>query len=90
MIRPSVLLLAALLTAPALYRAFVTGDLDITSALTRYVLAVAVSAVMLAGLRMVIAGYGRSGPAVPLVTTAPLPLRSAGPGDQPAPGAGQP
>ncbi len=62
MIRASVLLLAAVLTVPAFYRAFVTGELDVTEALVRYLIAVAISAVMLAALRMVTAGYGQQRP----------------------------
>jgi hypothetical protein len=63
LIRPSVLLLALLMSAPALYRYFIVQDLDITEALARYLIAVPVAAVMLAVFRMVVAGYGR--PATP-------------------------
>jgi hypothetical protein len=65
LIRPSVLLFALLMTAPALYR-FVTDDLDITSVLTRFLIAVPVAAVLLAGLRFVTSGYGSPEPAVPV------------------------
>lgn len=58
LIRPSALLLALVMTSPALYRTFVTEDLDLTSALIRFVIAVPIAAVMLAGLRVVTNGYG--------------------------------
>ncbi|MFG1925773.1 hypothetical protein [Cryptosporangium sp. NPDC048952] len=57
--RYSVLLLAALLAAPALWQAFVVGDLDIDTALIRYLIAVLVAAVMLAFLRMLYTTYQR-------------------------------
>jgi hypothetical protein len=56
----STLLLAALLDGPALYHAFVLHDLDYTSALLRYLIAVLVAALMLALLRAVINGYRRA------------------------------
>jgi hypothetical protein len=59
-IRPGVLLFAAAMAAPALWRAFVTGELDVTSALTRFLLAVPAAVLMLAALRFVTAGYGRA------------------------------
>ncbi|MBG0818640.1 hypothetical protein [Planomonospora sp. ID82291] len=58
------LLLALLLDAPALWRAFVLQDLDVVTALTRYLIAVAVSALMLGALRRVTASYGSGKPAV--------------------------
>lgn len=57
--RYSVLLLAALLAAPALWQAFVIGDLDLDTALVRYLIAVLVAAVMLAFLRMLFNTYHR-------------------------------
>lgn len=45
--RPATLLLAALLASPALWQAFVVQALDYETALTRYVIALPVSAVML-------------------------------------------
>jgi hypothetical protein len=45
-----------------LWHGFVTGQLDVTSALLRFVVAVLVASVMLAGLRFVTAGYGRAEP----------------------------
>lgn len=60
LIRPSVLILALLMASPALYQYFVAQDLDITDTLGRYLLAVPIAAVMLAFLRMLTAGYGKS------------------------------
>ena len=65
LIRPSVLLFALLMTAPALYR-YVMDDPDITSVLTRFLIAVPVAAILLAGLRFVTSGYGEADPAVPV------------------------
>ena len=59
MIRWSVLLFALLMSAPALYR-FVLDEIDITEALVRFLIAVPVAAILLAGLRFVTAGYGRT------------------------------
>lgn len=72
LIRPSVLLLATLLSAPAIYR-FAVGDLDVTAALTRYLVAVAIAAVMLAGLRLVTSGYGKPADSPPLLLGGPQP-----------------
>ena len=58
MIRPSVLLFALLMSAPALYR-YVLDQVDITEVLIRFVIAVPIAALLLAGLRFVTAGYGR-------------------------------
>ncbi|MEU7903126.1 hypothetical protein [Actinoplanes sp. NPDC049118] len=59
MIRPSVLLFALLMSAPALYR-YVTDELDLSQVLIRFLIAVPIAAVLLAGLRFVTAGYGRT------------------------------
>jgi len=59
MIRPSVLLFALLMSAPALYR-FVLDEIDITEALLRFLIAVPIAAILLAALRFVTAGYGKS------------------------------
>ncbi len=82
LIRPSVLLLALVMSAPALYRYFVLQDLDVTDALARYLIAVPVAAVMLAFLRFVTTGYGRPKtpqqgltgpqPAAPVVEPEPI------------------
>jgi len=61
-IRPSALLLGGLLAAPALWHGFVTGQLDVLSALVRFILGVLVAAVLLAVLRFVTDGYGPSAP----------------------------
>jgi hypothetical protein len=59
MIRWSVLLLALLMSAPAVYR-YVLDDIDLTQMLVRFLIAVPVAAVLLAGLRFVTAGYGKT------------------------------
>jgi hypothetical protein len=58
-IRPSVLLFALLMSAPAVYR-YVTDEVDISQLLVRFLIAVPVAAVLLAGLRFITAGYGRT------------------------------
>ena len=55
--RFSTLLLAAVLAGPALWQAFVLGDLDVSTALLRYLIAVLVAAVMLALFRMLVRVY---------------------------------
>lgn len=58
LIRPAVLLLALVMASPALYRAFVTGELPAESGLARFLLAVPAAAIMLAVLRFITANYG--------------------------------
>jgi hypothetical protein len=58
-IRPSVLLFAFVISAPALYR-YVLDQLDLTDVLLRFVIAVPIAALLLAALRFVTAGYGRT------------------------------
>lgn len=71
MIRWSVLLFAVLMSAPALYR-YVLDEIDLTELLVRFLIAVPVAAVLMAGLRFVTAGYGRSEePAVPVKPEKP-------------------
>jgi hypothetical protein len=66
MIRPSVLLFALLISAPALYR-YVLDQVDITEVLVRFLIAVPIAAVLLAAFRFVTAGYGRTEePATPV------------------------
>jgi hypothetical protein len=65
LVRPSSLLLGSILAGPALWQGFVTGRLGVTDALVRFVVAVLVAGVMLAILRFVTAGYGRSAEALP-------------------------
>jgi phosphotransferase system glucose/maltose/N-acetylglucosamine-specific IIC component len=55
--RFSTLLLAAILASPALYQAFVIGDLDIFTALVRYLIAILVAAVMIGLFRMLTRAY---------------------------------
>ena len=64
--RWSTLIVAALIASPALWHAFVQQDMDYPAALTRYLIAVPVSALMLAVLRAMADGYRRmmSGPRV--------------------------
>jgi hypothetical protein len=73
MIRPSVLLFALLISAPALYR-YAIDQLDVTAVLIRFLIAVPVAAILLAALRFVTAGYGKTEeePAATLVTPSPL------------------
>ncbi|GGK95943.1 hypothetical protein Ppa06_67760 [Planomonospora parontospora subsp. parontospora] len=56
------LLLALVFDAPALWHAFVLQDLDVATALTRYLIAVAVSALMIGALRRITASYGAEDP----------------------------
>jgi hypothetical protein len=57
MIRWSVLLFALLMSAPAVYR-YVLDEIDLTEVLVRFLVAVPVAALLLAGLRFITAGYG--------------------------------
>lgn len=56
MIKPSVLLFALLISAPAWYR-LVLDDIDLVQMLIRFLIAVPIAAVLLAGVRFVLAGY---------------------------------
>jgi hypothetical protein len=70
MIRWSVLLFALLISAPALYR-YVFDEIDLTEVLVRFLIAVPIAAILMAGLRFVTAGYGQTDePATP-VTHSP-------------------
>jgi hypothetical protein len=71
-IRPSVLLFALLISAPALYR-YVLDQLDIAAVLIRFLIAVPVAALLLAAFRFVTAGYGKTEeePAATMVTPSP-------------------
>lgn len=60
MLRPSVLGLALLLSTPALWEAFASGSIGVTTALIRFLIAVPVAALMLSLLRTVTEGYARS------------------------------
>ena len=57
--RFSVLLLAAGLASPALWQAFVVGNMDLDTALLRYLIAVLVAALMLSVVRALFRGYHR-------------------------------
>ncbi len=81
MIRPSVLLFALLITAPALYR-LVFDQVELVQVLIRFLVAVPIAAVLLAGLRFVTASYTRQ-EAVASTPVTPDPL------DAPEPGSGQ-
>ena len=72
MIRPSVLLFALVISAPALYR-YVLDQLDIAAVLVRFLIAVPVAALLLAGLRFVTAGYGKT-EEEPATVVTPIPL----------------
>jgi succinate dehydrogenase/fumarate reductase cytochrome b subunit len=58
--RFSTLFLALLIASPALYSAFVTKELDPTTALLRYLIAVPVAAIMLAAVRAVTRDFGQN------------------------------
>jgi hypothetical protein len=70
MIRWSVLLLALVMSAPGLYR-YALDEIDITEVLLRFLIAVPVAAILLAGLRFVTAGYGRTDEPATAVTPTP-------------------
>ena len=80
MIRWSVLLLALLMSAPALYR-YVLDEIDLTEVLLRFLIAVPVAAILLAGLRFATAGYGR--PDEPATAVTPTPDEQGDPESAP-------
>ncbi|WP_433827449.1 hypothetical protein ACQP2E_36185 [Actinoplanes sp. CA-015351] len=59
MIRPSVLLFALLISAPAWYR-LLFDQLDFVQVLIRFLIAVPIAAVLLAGVRFILAGYRKN------------------------------
>ena len=73
MIRPSVLLFALLISAPAVYR-YVLDQVDVTEVLIRFLVAVPVAALLLAALRFVTAGYGRAESAADGTAVTPTPV----------------
>ena len=73
MIRPSVLLFALVISAPALYR-YVLDQLDISAVLIRFLIAVPVAAILLAGLRFVTAGYGKTEEEPAAIAVTPTPM----------------
>ncbi|MDR7280466.1 hypothetical protein [Catenuloplanes atrovinosus] len=76
LIRPSALWFAALISLPAFFQSLVLQTLDVTEALIRFLVAVPVAALLLAGFRFVTFGYGKDAAkpdATPAVTeSAPL------------------
>jgi hypothetical protein len=76
MIRPSVLWFALLISAPALYR-YVLDEVDTTEVLVRFLIAVPLAALLLAALRFVTAGYGRTEEPGTPVTPTPVESRDA-------------
>ena len=77
MIRPSVLLFALLMSAPAWYR-LLLDEVDIVQVLTRFLIAVPIAAVLLAGLRFILAGY-RNTEETPGTPVRPEPIDPAAP-----------
>ena len=59
MLRPSVLILALILSASTLWSAFADGSIDITSALIRFLIAVPVAWAMLQVLAMATADHSK-------------------------------
>lgn len=57
MFKPSVLLLALVLSSTALWSAFANGSMSVTTALIRFLIAVPVAALMLLALKAVTGGY---------------------------------
>jgi hypothetical protein len=80
MIRPSVLWFALAMSAPALYR-YVVDEVDIAAVLARFLIAVPIAALLLAGLRFVTAGYGKKDDTATPVTPEPV---EPGDGDRPS------
>ena len=68
MIKPSVLLFALLISAPAWYR-LLLDEVDLIQVLIRFLVAVPIAAIMVAGLRLVTTGYGKPEPAIPMSPT---------------------
>lgn len=59
LIRPSALWFAVLLSLPAFFQSLLLQTLDLTDALIRFLVAVPVAALLLAGFRYVTSGYGQ-------------------------------
>lgn len=60
------MVLALLISTPALWQAFVVGDLDPTTALIRFLIAVPVAALLLAVPRTVYSHYARNRAVAPV------------------------
>jgi hypothetical protein len=71
-----VLPLAFLLSSPALWSAFVTGSMPTMTALTRFLIAVVVAAIMLSVLRSVTADYRKAARRRELLSKLPPELRA--------------
>jgi cobalamin synthase len=85
LIRPSTVAVAALIDSSALYHAFLRHDLDQSAAVVRFLVAVPVSAAMLAMLRAITAPYrgpGRTIRAVAERLDTPQRRSTDRPGDQ--------
>ena len=76
MIKPSVLLFALLISAPAWYR-LLHDEVDLIQVLIRFLVAVPIAAVLLTGLRFVLAGYRRSDEEPPAPAVVPEPYESS-------------
>ncbi|BEL11165.1 hypothetical protein Q0Z83_093560 [Actinoplanes sichuanensis] len=79
MIKPSVLLFALLMSAPAWYR-LLLDEVDLIQVLIRFLVAVPIAAVLLAGLRFVLAGYRKAEEEPPGTLMTPEPYESPEPG----------
>lgn len=79
MIKPSVLLFALLMSAPAWYR-LLLDEVDLIQVLIRFLVAVPIAAVLLAGLRFVVAGYLKNEEEPPGTVLTPEPYESPEPG----------
>ncbi|HKS99687.1 MAG TPA: hypothetical protein VJT31_09185 [Rugosimonospora sp.] len=60
LILPSTLLVAALIASPALWHALVVGDVSLSSAMARFLIAVPVSGLMMSILRGLTASYRKN------------------------------
>jgi hypothetical protein len=76
MIKPSVLLFALLMSAPAWYR-LLLDEVDLIQVLIRFLVAVPIAAVLLAGLRFILAGYRKADEEPPPPAVIPEPYESA-------------
>ncbi|MDP9798066.1 hypothetical protein J2S43_006578 [Catenuloplanes nepalensis] len=70
LIRPSALWFAAILSLPAFFQSLILQTLDVTDALIRFLVAVPVAALLLAGFRYVTFGYGQKAPVATGVESA--------------------
>jgi hypothetical protein len=77
MFRFSTIGLAAAMSSPALWQAFVTESLDPTTALIRFLIAIPLSAVLLAIPRTVVGYYRRKQPVEPIQVDASRTDRAA-------------